>query len=34
MKMHILIEQRGATVICGHDDGQWQTLKKGQHAYE
>jgi glyoxylase-like metal-dependent hydrolase (beta-lactamase superfamily II) len=28
------IEQSNATVICGHDDAQWQTLKKGQDAYE
>jgi N-acyl homoserine lactone hydrolase len=24
----------GATVICGHDDAQWQTLRKGADAYE
>jgi len=24
----------GATVICGHDDAQWQTLRKGVEAYE
>lgn len=28
------IEQQGATVICGHDDAQWQTLRKGADAYE
>ena len=28
------IERAGATVICGHDDGQWQTLRKGAEAYE
>jgi len=28
------IEARGATVICGHDDAQWQTLRKGADAYE
>jgi N-acyl homoserine lactone hydrolase len=28
------IEQAGATVICGHDDGQWQTLRKGPECYE
>jgi N-acyl homoserine lactone hydrolase len=28
------IEAQGATVICGHDDAQWQTLRKGAHAYE
>jgi glyoxylase-like metal-dependent hydrolase (beta-lactamase superfamily II) len=28
------IEARGATVIGGHDDAQWQTLRKGLDAYE
>jgi N-acyl homoserine lactone hydrolase len=28
------IEARGATVICGHDDAQWRTLRKGADAYE
>ncbi|HEX3861434.1 MAG TPA: N-acyl homoserine lactonase family protein [Stellaceae bacterium] len=28
------IEKSGATVICGHDDGQWQTLRKGIDCYE
>jgi N-acyl homoserine lactone hydrolase len=28
------IEKGGATVICGHDDAQWQRLKKGADAYE
>ena len=28
------IEAGGATVLCGHDDAQWQTLKKGADAYE
>jgi glyoxylase-like metal-dependent hydrolase (beta-lactamase superfamily II) len=28
------IEQAGATVICGHDDAQWQSLRKGAAAYE
>jgi N-acyl homoserine lactone hydrolase len=28
------IEANGATVICGHDDGQWQSLRKGADAYE
>ena len=28
------IEQQGATVICGHDDAQWQMLRKGADAYE
>ena len=28
------IETRGAIVICGHDDAQWQTLRKGADAYE
>ena len=25
---------RGATVLCGHDDGQWAGLRKGADAYE
>jgi N-acyl homoserine lactone hydrolase len=28
------IEKSGATVICGHDDAQWQSLRKGVEAYE
>ena len=28
------IEAGGVTVICGHDDAQWQTLHKGADAYE
>ena len=28
------IEAGGATIICGHDDAQWQTLRKGADAYE
>jgi N-acyl homoserine lactone hydrolase len=28
------VERSNATVICGHDDAQWQTLKKGPDAYE
>ncbi len=28
------IEARGATVLCGHDDGQWSRLRKGRDAYE
>jgi glyoxylase-like metal-dependent hydrolase (beta-lactamase superfamily II) len=28
------IERSGAIVICGHDDGQWQRLRKGAEAYE
>lgn len=28
------IEAGGATVLCGHDDVQWQTLRKGADAYE
>ena len=28
------IEKSGATVICGHDDAQWQGLRKGAEAYE
>ena len=28
------IEARGATVLCGHDNAQWATLRKGADAYE
>ena len=28
------IEKRGATVICGHDDMQWESLRKGSQGYE
>jgi glyoxylase-like metal-dependent hydrolase (beta-lactamase superfamily II) len=28
------IEARGATVLCGHDDAQWGSLRKGAEAYE
>jgi N-acyl homoserine lactone hydrolase len=28
------IEKSGATIICGHDDAQWQGLRKGIEAYE
>jgi N-acyl homoserine lactone hydrolase len=28
------IEKSGTTVICGHDDAQWQSLRKGPEAYE
>ena len=28
------IEAGGATVLCGHDDAQWATLRKGADAYE
>jgi N-acyl homoserine lactone hydrolase len=28
------IEKSGATVICGHDDQQWQSLRKGNAGYE
>jgi glyoxylase-like metal-dependent hydrolase (beta-lactamase superfamily II) len=28
------IEKSGATVICGHDDAQWQSLRKGNEGYE
>ncbi len=28
------IEAGGATVICGHDDAQWQRLRKGADCYE
>jgi glyoxylase-like metal-dependent hydrolase (beta-lactamase superfamily II) len=27
-------EQGGATVVCGHDDRQWQRLRKGPEGYE
>lgn len=28
------IEKSGATIICGHDDEQWQSLRKGGDGYE
>jgi len=28
------IEKSGATIICGHDVAQWQSLRKGAEAYE
>lgn len=28
------IEASGATVLCGHDDAQWASLRKGADAYE
>jgi N-acyl homoserine lactone hydrolase len=28
------IEQRGATVLCGHDAAQWASLRKGADAYD
>jgi len=28
------IEKSGLTIICGHDDAQWQGLRKGAEAYE
>jgi N-acyl homoserine lactone hydrolase len=28
------IEKAGATVVCGHDAAQWQSLRKGPEAYE
>lgn len=28
------IEKRGAKVICGHDDQQWQSLRKESQGYE
>jgi glyoxylase-like metal-dependent hydrolase (beta-lactamase superfamily II) len=28
------VEKSGATIICGHDDAQWQGLRKGAEAYE
>ncbi|HVV63740.1 MAG TPA: N-acyl homoserine lactonase family protein [Pseudolabrys sp.] len=28
------LEKQGAAVLCGHDDAQWQTLRKGADAYD
>ncbi|MEX0758084.1 MAG: hypothetical protein WD100_00765, partial [Tistlia sp.] len=28
------LEAGGATVLCGHDDAQWQGLRKGPEAYD
>ena len=28
------IRKQGATVLCGHDDAQWQSLRKGADAYD
>jgi hypothetical protein len=28
------MEKAGTTVLCGHDDQQWQALRKGADAYE
>jgi glyoxylase-like metal-dependent hydrolase (beta-lactamase superfamily II) len=28
------IEKSGAAIICGHDDEQWQSLRKGNQGYE
>ena len=28
------IAAQGATVLCGHDDRQWRTLRKGAEAYD
>ena len=28
------IEKSGATVVCGHDEAQWQGLRRGAQAYE
>ncbi len=28
------IESQGVTIICGHDDRQWQTLRRGADAYD
>jgi glyoxylase-like metal-dependent hydrolase (beta-lactamase superfamily II) len=28
------MEAKGATVLAGHDDAQWQTLRKGADAYD
>jgi N-acyl homoserine lactone hydrolase len=27
------LEAAGATIICGHDDAQWASLRKGPDAY-
>jgi N-acyl homoserine lactone hydrolase len=27
-------QQQGVTVLCGHDDAQWQSLGKGADAYD
>ena len=28
------LQQQGVTVLCGHDDSQWQSLGKGADAYD
>jgi N-acyl homoserine lactone hydrolase len=28
------IEARGATILCGHDDAQWASVRKGGDAYD
>ncbi|MGE3708545.1 MAG: N-acyl homoserine lactonase family protein, partial [Hyphomicrobiaceae bacterium] len=28
------IEADGATIVCGHDAAQWETLKVGAEAYD
>jgi glyoxylase-like metal-dependent hydrolase (beta-lactamase superfamily II) len=28
------LQQQGVTVLCGHDDAQWQSLRKGADAYD
>ena len=28
------IERGGATIVCGHDDAQWRTMRKGAAFYE
>jgi N-acyl homoserine lactone hydrolase len=28
------LEQGGAAVLCGHDAGEWETLRKGREAYD
>lgn len=28
------IEKDGATIICSHDESQWETLRKGMDAYD
>ena len=28
------LEGSGATILCGHDDAQWKTLRKGAEAYD
>ena len=28
------LEAAGATILCGHDEAQWKTLRKGADAYD